>query len=429
MPTPITRGAASALGFGFLSVSKTHWITFGSQPFILSKVYLLYTGEYVVSAADGVENLIFFSVAGLNTYQTSRNFTSDLNINSIKSSLSGGWLWSVGQWVDVGNKASVLRRNNGYSPYTFTDGVVTDLNHPYYADISTSTQTNNLAVCGQYTDGAGTFGMHVGLINVLTLTYVGQRRLVANYTDTVTVTAIHANQDYIFVLGTVNTAVWLAQYANSASLPLQWQTKLTPASGSSTPTSVTAVDFGGSIYMCANNVLFKFTNAGSLTFQKQLDTGIVGRTFSATKLVLVGSSIYVAGTVSNNPGNTTAAIVKFNSSGVLQWSRIFYDNAANPLMTCNGLEVVALKFTISGKDSFDNVFVANLPTSGDLTGAYSNISPAITYTYADAGWTASNASFTQSTPTYTETADSATLSAPPTTYTSVLSRTYYKLPV
>ena len=70
MPTPITRGAASALGFGFLSVSKTHWITFGSQPFILSKVYLLYTGEYVVSAADGVENLIFFSVAGLNTYQT-----------------------------------------------------------------------------------------------------------------------------------------------------------------------------------------------------------------------------------------------------------------------------------------------------------------------------------------------------------------------
>jgi hypothetical protein len=227
-----------------------------------------------------------------------------------------------------------------------------------------------------------------------------------------------------FVLpGTYTTGIVIK--LNSSGV-LQWQRQL-DLSGSSFSISLqaVAVDSSGNIYVSGSatnyNLTACYNSSGSLQWQRAFSTS-VGNAFSAQSIAIDSSAnVYVFGSGGSASGYGQYMIIKYNSSGSIQWQRSMRITA-NLNMGAASISVLGTNLYITGTSNTGgsspyNTLFAKLPTSGALTGTYSVGGSAVTY--AASSGTDSAGAASGSTPTYTITTPSFTGST--TTYTDATS--------
>lgn len=179
----------------------------------------------------------------------------------------------------------------------------------------------------------------------------------------------------VYTVGYVNSIstsfdFLLVKYNESGVV--QWQRRLNDASNNSQRGWSVAVDGSGNVYAVgqANNLLqiVKYDTSGTLQWQKSL-----GGSTTIGRGVAVDSSgnVYVAG-YSNNTGagDNAVEIVKYNTSGTLQWQRML-NNGSYPgygysiAVDSSGNAYISGAYDNTGSGSFQ-ILVAKYNTSGTL---------------------------------------------------------------
>jgi hypothetical protein len=163
-----------------------------------------------------------------------------------------------------------------------------------------------------------------------------------------------------------------------------------------------ALDSSGDIYVAAQSgysgttqcLLLKYNTSGVLQWQRELGDASTSQGWQ--KIAIDGSGdIYCAG-FANIGGNADALFAKYNSAGTLQWQRRLASSSAN---YTDGLTVGSdgnFYVCVSLFTSTAEMLIAKLPTNGDGTGTYVVNGTSITYAAT---------SLTGSTPSYAQDPD------------------------
>jgi hypothetical protein len=200
---------------------------------------------------------------------------------------------------------------------------------------------------------------------------------------------------------------------------ITWQitnTGATPIAG--------AIDSSDNIYVLgfSGPTLFKYNSTPTQQWSRRLTHS--GTLRSANNSLVIGADGYLYYIGYYATGGTAAEggfIVKYNSSGTIQWQRTIKSAADN--IRLQGIVIDGSTMYVTGKIATNggDVFLAALPTDGSLTGTYSLGGTNIVYaagsfTEADYGGSSStqnttigNSSYTATTPTYTATTSTATV--------------------
>ena len=176
----------------------------------------------------------------------------------------------------------------------------------------------------------------------------------------------------VYVLG-VSSAIGtytaqLAKYDNSGAI--QWQRRLGGGTGISDYTSV-AVDSSGNAYICgANNSsgnadfqIAKYNTSGAIQWQRRLGSASSDYGFSAA--VDGSGNVYVCGYTESNNGSV---IAKYDTSGVIQWQRTLGGSGISSIsrsvaVDSSGNVYVFGQYNISLTNSFQ---IVKYNTSGTL---------------------------------------------------------------
>ena len=226
----------------------------------------------------------------------------------------------------------------------------------------------------------------------------------------------------VYLAGTVDIANvgygTLAKYDSSGTI--QWQKKLSDATNDVSFGGVTT-DSSGNVYVTgfADGVsasrallIVKYNSSGVVQWQRTLNgTGSQGGFGIATDSA---GNVYVVG---ENQNDSTGIIAKYNSSGTIQWQRSLAYTSKSVILY--GASVVGAALYVAGylNGTTDDAVTAKLPTGGALTGTYGS------YTYASTSLTDAASSYTEATTTFTDAAGtltdaSAALTESTPTYTS-----------
>lgn len=236
------------------------------------------------------------------------------------------------------------------------------------------------------------------------------------------VTTDSANNVYITGIADSNQPV-VAKY--NASGVLQWQrilssTTLEPVSIGSDGTDVYIL--GGASSPSAPAYLFKYSSAGSLLWQRQLQVN--RSTNDNGQIAVIGSDVYFCCGQGVGASPAPAVVAKYNSSGVIQWQRSI--GVTDPSEGTEGTGAAVdskggLLLQLFGTGSVNaSAIMARLPTNGTKTGTYALSTYNVAYTTTT--FTESATSFTSSTSTYLDSATTFTdASLTPTVTNSSLS--------
>ena len=184
------------------------------------------------------------------------------------------------------------------------------------------------------------------------------------------------------------------------------------------------VDSSGNVYALGfiNPVIWKFDSSGNAQWVRNITGTSTVRSAENSLILAADGYLYYVGYYAT--GGTAAEggfIIKYNTSGTIQWQRTFKSAADN--IRIQSIVVDGSTMYVTGKIATNggDVFLAALPTSGSSTGTYSLGGTNIVYaagsfTEANPGYTSSaqnttiaNASYTTTTPTYTATTSTATV--------------------
>ena len=218
----------------------------------------------------------------------------------------------------------------------------------------------------------------------------------------------------IYVAGGGSAGV-VCKYNSSGTL--QWQRQV---SGVSRFNGI-GVDSSGDVYatgfatISGNKELVAFKYNSSGTVQWQRSVGSTNADEATGGAVNSSGDVYIsAESHINNASYLDGMIVKYNSSGTLQYARTFGNTGSKTDrfndMKLNGSGVMYISgATGEGAVGQRDLWTLKLPDDGSLTGTYGN------FTYQSVTVTSSTSSFTSSTSTHTAT--TPTLSASTPTYT------------
>ena len=214
-------------------------------------------------------------------------------------------------------------------------------------------------------------------------------------------------------LGTLNNVnLTLAKYNSSGTH--QWTRYLRGSSYGEVGNAL-AVDSNDDIYVCGSTssvgagsndlLLVKYNSSGTVQWRRTLG----GSSSDGGTGVAVDSSdnVYVCGTTrSYGNGTRYMMIAKYDSSGTLDWQNTLGGTADHDygehikVDSSDNLYVVG-KVRSTGQSNTD-IFVAKLPNDGSLTGTYGSL------TYAASTFTGSSPSFTEGTPSLSSASASLT---------------------
>ena len=207
-------------------------------------------------------------------------------------------------------------------------------------------------------------------------------------------------------------------------------------SSSNTTFSGIAIDSSDNIYMVgtesgsSNNVAtFSVSSAGAINWARKFVLG----TLSGQKNIAVDSSgnIYVVCVFSASGAPVYSAILKYNSSGTLQWQRTLKGpgNSLNYYVYARAITVVGNNLVITGDQNTTGVsnawygFTVSVPTDGSLTGTIVNGGNSYVYAVGtgteSAGQTVTITTVSNSTTTLSASNATTTL----TSYTNQLTNT------
>ena len=218
-------------------------------------------------------------------------------------------------------------------------------------------------------------------------------------------------------LGTLNnTNLTLAKWASNGTH--QWTRYLRGSSYGEVGDAV-AVDSNDDIYVCGRTtsvgagsgdlLLVKYNSSGTVQWRRTLG----GTGYDQGRGVAVDSSdnVYVCGTTrSYGNGTRYIMIAKYNSSGTLDWQNTLGGTAdqdyGEHIKVDSSDNIYVVGKTQSTGQGSNDIFVAKLPNDGSLTGTYGSL------TYAASTFNGSSPSFTEGTPSLS----SASASLTPGTY-------------
>ena len=256
--------------------------------------------------------------------------------------------------------------------------------------------------------------------------------------------------DYIIPVGKANSAsgsgVIVGSVANiSAAGVLDWHREI---AGYLNGIHAVAADSSNNIYLGARagsspaNVpyIMKLNSSGVKQWARKIEGSASGTIWSASspRRMAVDSSdnVYMVsnGDINNSgsggANNEAVMVFKYNSSGVLQWSRYIQNNLANmgsqSRITIDGSDmIIASAVRLVSSPSMTSMFYIKIPTDGSKTGSYTNPTyTGFTLTYgvldvaesADTASSESSEDYTLATTTITEAATGMTSSTSSLSY-------------
>lgn len=219
----------------------------------------------------------------------------------------------------------------------------------------------------------------------------------------------------VYVFGETNSSgaggddFLFAKYNSSGTI--QWQHTL----GGSNDTKGRAgvVDSSGNVYIAGYTnsagagsfdlLVAKYNTSGVIQWQRTLG----GTSSERGNAIAVDSSgnVYVSGLVSSaGAGSNDFLIVKYNTSGVIQWQRMLggTGNDVSNGIAVDGSGNVYVNGTTTSAGNNQQFLIAKLPGDGSLTGTYGS------FTYASSSLTDASSSLTDASSTLTSAASSET---------------------
>jgi hypothetical protein len=199
---------------------------------------------------------------------------------------------------------------------------------------------------------------------------------------------------------------FLVKYNTSGTI--QWQRKINAASGQSVSNMRVAIDSTGSNVVVLNNftkssatatAVLSYNSSGVLQWQRQLYTGSFNSVSLSALTIDSSGNIFISG-IDQVGGSTKGSLLKYNSSGTLQWQQqvlsannlpfIGLDTSGN--IYCGGGGPKIAKFNSSGSVTWGYNFtvtdsagyaLAVDPTTGTSYGVYDNGSNTVTVSQWD----------------------------------------------
>lgn len=207
----------------------------------------------------------------------------------------------------------------------------------------------------------------------------------------------------------------------NSSGTIQWQRRIET---NSCLLSAITVDSSANVYVAgkftaSGNVhgfVAKYNTSGTIQWQRSyVDTNTSGSQDTTFSEVAVDSSanVYLVGKLKNTSGGFTLPVVKYDTSGTLQWQRNITDGTAaasqNTYATSIKISGTSMIITgaIEGDATYGSCFITVLPTDGTKTGTY--VISDIGYPYSGASTMVyTSASYTSATATQTDAAGNGT---------------------
>jgi uncharacterized delta-60 repeat protein len=181
-----------------------------------------------------------------------------------------------------------------------------------------------------------------------------------------------------YSVGATNT-LFLVKYNSSGVL--QWQ-KYLAANFNNTRAYGVATDSSGNVYIAGSELsntsflVVKYDTSGTIQWKRKLGAGS-GTQIASAIAVDSSGNVYACGE-SDNSGTRDIQIVKYDTSGTIQWQRRLGASAAT---YGQGISVDNNgKIYVTGIYNSTYVFIAKLPDDGSSTGTY--VVNGISFTYA-----------------------------------------------
>jgi hypothetical protein len=308
----------------------------------------------------------------------------------------------------------LLQNNNSAGQTIFTKQVVgTYATLPYaeFNDVKLDS-TEAPIVCGYYAETTSTSYYRGLIVKFDSSGNVTWQKDLSRTTTTIKAAALaidSSNNIYTAINQTTNNAGGCVVKHDSSGT-LQWQREIL----TNTPTYTdVCVDSSGNVIVCGSYIssgdtygfVAKYNSSGTLQWQRSyVDNNTAGSKNTVFNTVASDSSdnIYLAGKLKNTSGGFHMSIVKYNSSGTLQWEKEISDSRT--VTTSNSfaseISIDGNSIIISGSvgttlNTFGQRFLTSLPTDGTLTGVYT-LSANVTLTYASVTNTSATSTLTDS---------------------------------
>jgi hypothetical protein len=192
----------------------------------------------------------------------------------------------------------------------------------------------------------------------------------------------------------------LAKWNSSGTL--QWSRSVTGITAYTGANSV-ALDSSENVYTTFGGLITKLDSTGAQLWQRSLSGTGLGSNSPAIAVDPSGNVFISYGSSANG-----LYILKYNSSGTLQWQRLLSSGTVG-LYGSNGINLKADSSAVyfSSSDATSQAYFFKLPSDGSLTGTYTLGSN--NWTWASSSLTDSAGSYSYTNPSWTDTAGSATI--------------------
>lgn len=399
------------------------------------------TGNVADVSLDSSSNIYtlnsFFS-NGYNKYNSSRGtFNSYRNIYLSTGSTSPSW---TGLAVDssqntylTGNAfvtspssqvKSILQINNSSGVTVATKEVLSPATGFPSCSSGKATIDSTNAIIGTFTTDDNTYSNDSGY--VIKFTTAGaitwQRRLTdlsSFYNVTAQAVATDSSNN-VYAVMTYNAGSYIAKWNSSGTI--QWQRKI--ETNNCQLTAIT-VDSSANVYVAGKytasssvyGFVAKYNTSGAIQWQRSyVDSNAAGSQNTTFASVAVDSSanVYLVGKLKNTSGGFTMPVVKYDTSGTLQWQRNITDGSAAASQNTYGTSIkisgtsMIIGGAIKGDASYGTSFITTLPTDGTKTGTYVISSTGSPSASAIATMVYSSPSYTSATATQTDAAGTGT---------------------
>ena len=283
--------------------------------------------------------------------------------------------------------------------------------------------SNNLYVVGTAVYGAGVIGCSIYKLNssgtlqwqkILNDSSTGKVRF-----DSFNGVAVDGSGNVYAAGRTTDSSTGLiilqiAKYNSSGAL--QWQRIVTDTNnyGGESASGV-AVDGSGNVYIVGvindnstyKTLIVKYNSSGTVQWNRTLTNDVGGTTQTGDGIIIDSSNyVYVIGNGTYSGTKSGMSVSKWDSSGTIQWQRVFASSNTSPtsvgnFITTDNLGNLYFGGYISNNSNVVSTSISKLPIDGSKTGSYTGTTFKFDY-FATTWIAASSTAFVSSTSSNTD---------------------------